>query len=335
MTHGCSRRNSSGRQRRKVHRVADDAVAQVVADGRGSLDADQLLRFAGRRRDVWRRDDVGQLRQRPVGRRLLLEHVERRAADLPAVERRDERRRRRSARRARCCMMRMPFLQRREPLGVEQVPGLRRDRQVQREIVGRGAHFVERRRASRRPAPASSAEMNGSCATICISNDRARARHFLADAAEARRCRASCRAARRRRTSSSPTCAAFIAASAAGRCRASASSWRHRQLGDADAVGARRVHHDDAARGGGVEVDVVDAGAGARDDAQRRRGGDHVARDLRRAAHDQRVGIGQRSQQFGQRTAGVGIDVSSRRLSREQGDGGRGRSSAMTIFIVS
>ena len=35
-------------------------------------------------------------------------------------------------------------------------------------------------------------------------------------------------------------------------------------LGDADAVGAGRVDDQDAARAGGGDVDVVDAGAGAR-----------------------------------------------------------------------
>ena len=39
-------------------------------------------------------------------------------------------------------------------------------------------------------------------------------------------------------------------------------------LGDADAVGARRIDHQDAAGAGGGDVDVVDAGAGARDDAE-------------------------------------------------------------------
>ena len=46
---------------------------------------------------------------------------------------------------------------------------------------------------------------------------------------------------------------------------------RHRQFRHADAVGAGRIHHHDAARAGGVDVDVVDAGAGARDGAELRR----------------------------------------------------------------
>ena len=51
-------RERLGRHRREVDRVPDDAVAQVVAHADGDLDADQLLRLAGRRRDVRRRDDL-------------------------------------------------------------------------------------------------------------------------------------------------------------------------------------------------------------------------------------------------------------------------------------
>ena len=63
----------------------------------------------------------------------------------------------------------------------------------------------------------------------------------------------------------------FIAASAAGTARARREHQRERMLGDADAVGARRIHHEDAARGGGGDVDVVDAGAGAGDHPKARR----------------------------------------------------------------
>ena len=61
----------------------------------------------------------------------------------------------------------------------------------------------------------------------------------------------------------------FIEASAAGIDRASDSISAERVLGDADAVGAGGVHDEDAAIARGADVDVVHAGAGARD----RRGG--------------------------------------------------------------
>ena len=75
-----------GMHRREVDGVADDAVAQEVADGGGRVEADQLLRFLGRRGDVRRRDDLRQLRERPVGRRFLLEHVEAGAGDDAALD---------------------------------------------------------------------------------------------------------------------------------------------------------------------------------------------------------------------------------------------------------
>ena len=65
------------------------------------------------------------------------------------------------------------------------------------------------------------------------------------------------------------------------------------QLGDGDGVGAGRVHHDDAAVRGGVGVDVVDADAGAADDAQLRRGLQQLGVDLHGGADDERVGVGE------------------------------------------
>ena len=105
-----------------------------------------------------------------------------------------------------------------------------------------------------------------------------------------------------------------------------------RQLGDADAVGAGRVHHDDAAGAGGGDVDVVDAGAGARDRAQLRRGGDERGGDLRGAADDERVGVGEIGGELFGRPARPGIDVHPSARSSSSADAGR--SSATTIFNV-
>ena len=83
----------------------------------------------------------------------------------------------------------------------------------------------------------------------------------------------------------------------------------HRQLRDADAVGARRVHDDDAARAGGGDVDVVDAGAGAGDHPQAWRGGDQGGGDFGGAADDERVGVGEIGGEWVGRAAGAGVDV--------------------------
>ena len=57
----------------------------------------------------------------------------------------------------------------------------------------------------------------------------------------------------------------------------------------------------------GVEVHVVHAGTRAGDDAQHRRGGDHVSGHLGGAPHDQRVRISKRGQQVWQRPARLGV----------------------------
>ncbi len=64
-------------------------------------------------------------------------------------------------------------------------------------------------------------------------------------------------------------------------------------LGDADAVRARRVDDEDAARAGGGDVDVVDAGAGAGDDAEPRRRVHQRRVHFGRAADEQGVGVGE------------------------------------------
>ncbi len=80
-------------------------------------------------------------------------------------------------------------------------------------------------------------------------------------------------------------------------------------LGDADAVRARRVDDENAARAGGGHVDVVDAGAGAGDDPELRRRGQQVGGDLRRAADEQRVGVRQRGREFRRRAAAPRVDL--------------------------
>jgi hypothetical protein len=74
---------------------------------------------------------------------------------------------------------------------------------------------------------------------------------------------------------------------------------RHRLLGGRDDVGRRRVDHHHAAGGGGRYLDVVEADAGAGDDLELRCRGDRFGVDLRGAAHDQRVRVGEGGDQRG------------------------------------
>ena len=79
-------------------------------------------------------------------------------------------------------------------------------------------------------------------------------------------------------------------------------------FGDAHAVRAWSVHHDDAAVGRGGDVDVIHAGSGAGNHPKPRSGGDQLRVDLRGAANDEGVGIGEVLGQFGGRASGTGID---------------------------
>ena len=56
-------------------------------------------------------------------------------------------------------------------------------------------------------------------------------------------------------------------------------------------VCSRSIEDEHARPGGGVQVDIVDADAGAGDDAQVWPGGEDLFRDLRLAADDERVGV--------------------------------------------
>ncbi len=62
-------------------------------------------------------------------------------------------------------------------------------------------------------------------------------------------------------------------------------------LGDADGISAGRIHDQHALAGGGVEVDVVDAHAGASDHYQALGVLQQLSRHLRRAAHQQSIGV--------------------------------------------
>ena len=153
-----------------------------------------------------------------------------------------------------------------------------------------------------------SREMNGSCATIFMPNDARALRDFLADAAEA---------GDAERLAAQLVAEKLLLLPLAGLHRLIGGGHHARQrqhqragvLGDADAVGARRVDDEDAAAAGGRHVDVVDAGAGAADDAQARRRGEQILGDLGRAAHEQRVGVGEVLGQIAGAAAGSGVDL--------------------------
>ncbi len=56
-------------------------------------------------------------------------------------------------------------------------------------------------------------------------------------------------------------------------------------------IAARRIHHQDAAPSGGLQIDVIHAHARASDHAQLRRMAQQFIGHARGAAHDQRIGL--------------------------------------------
>ena len=90
------------------------------------------------------------------------------------------------------------------------------------------------------------------------------------------------------------------------------------ELGDGNGVGARSVHDDDAAARGGFGIDVVDAYAGAANDAQLRRVLHQGVVDLDGAADDEGVSVGECGGQAVRQLI-VGQNLPAR-LSRENGE---------------
>src|SRR5207248_9902585 len=80
-------------------------------------------------------------------------------------------------------------------------------------------------------------------------------------------------------------------------------------LGGGDHIAGRRVDDDDAAPGGGVDIDVVDADAGAADHVELVAGPDHLSGDAGLAAHDQRLVVADRAHELVGRQAEADVDL--------------------------
>ena len=102
------------------------------------------------------------------------------------------------------------------------------------------------------------------------------------------------------------------------------------ELGGGDDVGGRRVDDHHAGLGGGGDVDVVEADAGAGDDLELPGGGDRLRVDLGRAADEDGVDVGDRGEEFGSvgavavpdlEVGAQGVDGGGRQLFGDQYDG--------------
>ena len=273
---------------REVHGVPHHPIAQEIADRGRRFDPHQLLRLFGGRGDVRGRDDLRQLGERPIGRRFGFEHIETGAADQSFLDRAPK----------------GPFVDQlaargideadaglaaRKAVVIEEVPRFRRRRQVQRQVIGVRADFVE----SHELDAQARRDLLGN---VRIVGDDAHAEgtgapgDFLADSSQpghAERLPAHFRAEK----------ALLLPFSGLHGAVGGGNRPRERQhqracvLGDADAVGAGRVDDQDAAGAGAGHVDVVDAGPGARDDAEPRRRVHQGRGHLGCAADENAVGV--------------------------------------------
>jgi hypothetical protein len=222
-----------------------------------------------------------------------------------------------------------PRLAARQAIVVEQMLRFQCRRQVQRQIVGARAHLVQCHQLDAKARR----DLLGN---IGIVRDHAHAkgartlRHLLPDtsqAGHAERLSAHFRAEK-------PFLLPF-----AGLHRGVGSRNHPRQrenerpgvLGDADAVGAWRIDDEDAALAGRRDVDVVDAGPRAGDDAEPRRGVHQCRRHFGRAANEDGVRAGASAASasgFRPERASTTQLASARSKAMAEG----GRSSAMMIF---
>ena len=79
---------------------------------------------------------------------------------------------------------------------------------------------------------------------------------------------------------------------------------RDRVLCGGDRIAVRGIHDDDAALGGGGDVDIVDADPGAADDLELRRGGEQLGRDLGGRTHRESLIAGDALLQLGRAEPG-------------------------------
>jgi hypothetical protein len=160
---------------------------------------------------------------------------------------------------------------------------------VQRNVVGLGEEVVERHQFDAQAGR----DRLGHERVVC---DQAHAeaggapRHFLTDAAEAGEAKRLVAHFLAEKFLLFPL-ALFHGRVGRGQMAGEREDETHRELGHADAVGARCVHHDDAAAARSRHVDVVDASAGPGDYPKLGRCRDDGRRHLGGAANHECVGV--------------------------------------------
>ena len=214
-----------------------------------------------------------------------------------------------------------PGFMRASSSGAEQRLALADGRRVQRHDVGLREQLVERHERHAHLARLLGRQVRVVAEQPRLERARPR-RHARADLARGPRCRRSCRRARRRRTSTSPTCPPPSSRRPRGSRRSSAKSTANvcstaettLPVGEfrtstprAEAAGTSTLSTPTPARPTTVEL---------------RRGGEELRVHLRRAPHEQRVGVLERGEQVLARDARE-VDDLVARLAQQIEPGGR------------
>ena len=306
-----------GADDRDVERVRDEPALERCDDLLGDDHARSVLRLLGRGGEVGRHDDVLELEQL-AGVRLGREDVERGARDLPVPD----------GLRERALVDELAaggvddpdaVAHLGERPGVDEVPGLVGERQVQGQELGRGED-LRRVPCVLRPELAETLRSDERVVADDAHAEAERAAGDLPpDPAEAEH-------AERLVRELDPAPARALPAAVLERGVRLRDVARERDeqadrvLRGGDDRRVRRVRDDDPASRCRLDVDVVDADAGAADHLQPLGALDHVGGQLRRRADHDRVVA---ADDLGERRVGVLVDVEARAQQIDAGGGDR------------
>ena len=262
-----------------------------VEDLTHDVDRDVHLRFGGRARDVRREHGARRAADGGVGRqRLARVDVERGAGDRSGLQR-GRQRRQVDDLAARAVHDDGGRLHLRERVGVDEVARLLGERRVQRDEVRAAEQLVELDQLRAGGAGARLRRERVVRDDVHLEGGRAARdlRTHPPDADEPQRLAAQLAADELRARPLAGADAAVGIGDSPEECERE----RERVLGRGDDVPERRVHDVHAARGGRGHVDVVDTHPGAPHHRKARGGIEDLRGDLRLAAHDQRVDVGE------------------------------------------
>ena len=271
------------RDRRDVHRVANGARAEEVDELLRERERHRGLRLLGGGAEVRGADEVRLREERVVrGRRLDREDVQRRAAELAAVERAGERRLVDEAA-AGAVDEASALLHERELPLADEVLRLIGEGHMERHEVRPAQHVVEGQQLDSEPRRRLGRDEGVEADDLHLERERP-LDHHRADVARADDPERLARELVAGREALLLPLAGLHRRRGRRDLPREREHHRDRQLGHRDRASARRVHHHDAAPAGRREVDVVDPHARPPDDLQPLARLEDLRRDLGRAA---------------------------------------------------